>query len=343
MYQIYGGPASPYSMKIRAVFRYLRLPHTWAVPMEGFTGQGGLGQGSEDSTLARAGKGVVPVVRFPDGAYRADSTPMMYHLSELVPARTLIHPHAGIAFLSHLIEDMADEYLPLLFFYFRWTTDADWCGRRQMIGWNGAMTDEELEPLARAFIRRQQSQLGPGSAQPPEQVLQRYEEVLAALEQQLKRSLFFFGSRPSLAEFGLHGQLTQYAGDPFVSSVMKDKAVRVFQWEQLLDDLSGIEGEWAAPEDCLTRELERVIATLAQGYFPMMAMMRQSVDMNDLAGALNGQRYRIKCLLALKAELASLSKADLNLIRPTLEAAGAWEPLQFAPGEEAQVVPIEMA
>ena len=166
-YQIYGGPASPYSMKIRAVFRYLRLPHTWLVPMDGFTGKGGLGEGAQDSTLAAAGKGVVPVVRFPDGTYHADSTPMMLHLSERVPERTLVHPHAGIAFLSHFIEDMADEFLPRYFFLFRWTSDADWCGRRQMIGWNGAMPDAELEPLARAFTGRQQAMLGPNAASIP--------------------------------------------------------------------------------------------------------------------------------------------------------------------------------
>lgn len=342
MYQIYGGPASTYSLKIRAVFRYLRLPHTWMVPMDGFTGAGGLGEGAPGSTLAAAGKGVVPVVRFPDGSYHADSTPMMYHLSELAPERTLIHPHAGISLLSHLIEEMADEYLPLFFFYYRWTTDADWCGRRQMIGWNGAMTDAELEPLARAFTQRQQAQLGATASLPPEQVQRDYETVLAALEGQLQKSLFFFGSRPSLAEFGLHGQLTQYAADPFVSRVMKDKAVRVFQWGQLMDDLSGFEGEWAEPEDCLTEELGRVIASLAQGYFTMMASIRQTVDLSDLSGALNGPRYRIKCLLALKAELAGLTEEDRNLIRPILEANGAWDALQFAPGEEAHVVAIEM-
>ena len=36
-------------MKIRAVFRYLRLPHTWVVPMDGFTGAAGLGEGAPDS------------------------------------------------------------------------------------------------------------------------------------------------------------------------------------------------------------------------------------------------------------------------------------------------------
>lgn len=343
MYEIYGGPASPYSLKLRAVFRYLRLPHTWIVPREGFTGEGGLGEGDADSVLARAGKGVVPVVRFPDGAFHADSTPMMYHLCDLVPERSLIHPHPGIAFLAHLVEDMADEYFPMGFFYFRWTTDAQWCGRRQMIGWNGAMSDAELAPLAEAFVARQQAQLGPTGALPPEQVRENYEQVLAALEAQLQRSLFFFGSRPSFAEFGLHGQLTQYAVDPHVAGIMKTQAVRVFQWEQFLDDLSGVEGEWAQAEACLTPELEGVIASLAPGYFFMVEMMRQAVGMEDLRGALNGRQYRVKCWLALKAELAALDEADRALIRPILEASGAWEPLQFAPGEEAFVVPIEMA
>ena len=344
MYQIYGGPASPYSMKIRAVFRYLRLPHTWLVPMDGFTGEGGLGEGAPDSTLVAAGKGVVPVVRFADGAYHADSTPMMVHLSEVVPARSLIHPHAGIAFLSHFIEDMADEFLPRYFFLFRWTTDADWCGRRQMIGWNGALSDSELEPLARAFSERQQAMLGPNVASIQlDQVQQAYEEVLTVLDSQLQRSLFLFGSRPSLAEFGLHGQMTQYAGDPLVGSVMKDKAVRVFQWQQFMDDLSGIEGEWASPEDCLTEELSNVIACLAKGYLSSTPPMDQAIDKSDLAGALNGPHYTLRCLLALKAELAGLTEEDRELIRPMLAASGAWDALQFAPGEEAYAVPIEMA
>ena len=35
-FKIYSGPASPYSQKIRSVFRYRRIPHTWLFPMGWF-------------------------------------------------------------------------------------------------------------------------------------------------------------------------------------------------------------------------------------------------------------------------------------------------------------------
>ncbi|MDA0978636.1 MAG: glutathione S-transferase C-terminal domain-containing protein [Proteobacteria bacterium] len=343
MFQIYGGPASPYSLKMRAVFRYRRIPHTWQVPQGGFSGTGSIGDQASDSPLKAAGKNVVPVIHYPDGSWKADSTPIMFELESLYPERSLVHPHPGIAFLAHLVEDMADEYLPFPMFYFRWTDDAAWCGRRQMVGWNGALDDSELEERAAAFSARQQAQLGAAASLPREQVLDNYERVLAALENQLKRSFFLFGSRPSFAEFGLFGQLSQYAVDPFVAGLMKQKAVRVYQWTHFLDDLSGIEGEWADAADCLTEELIGVLESMAPGYLMMMVMARQNADMSHYTEALNGPGYRVKCLLALKQELADLTAAERELIKPLLEAAGLWDALQFEAGEQGLVVDINPA
>ena len=108
-YRIYGGPASTYSIKLRAVFRYRRIRHEWLVPQSMFSGAGKLGEGDLDSPLTRAGKGVVPVVQYPEGVFKSDSTPIMHELERLHSNRSIIHPHPGIAFLSSLIEDMADE------------------------------------------------------------------------------------------------------------------------------------------------------------------------------------------------------------------------------------------
>ena len=340
LFHIYAGPGSPYSHKMRALFRYRRIPHTWQVPRGGFAGGGSLGADQGDNPLAEAGKRVVPVIRYPDGEYKADSTPIIYDLERLFSDRSVIPPNPGIAFLTHLIEDMADEYMPIPMFYFRWTEDADWCGRRQMIGWSEALDDAALAELAGNFSRRQQQQLGARAQMPRESMMESYTRMLDAIEAQLSHSLFLFGTRPSLAEFGLYGQLSQYVIDPVVSAVMRQRALRTFEWEHFLEDLSGIEGQWWAPADCLTPELTGLIASMAPYYFMMMKTLQQSEGMEDLEGSLNGAKYRVKCYLALKQELAGLSEADREAIRPVLEQAGCWSFLQFEAGEAEKVVPI---
>ena len=339
-YRVYGGPASTYSMKLRAVFRYRRIPHGWLVPQSEFKGSGKLGQGDSDSPLSRAAKGTVPVVQYPGGDFKSDSTPIMHELEQLHSDRSIIPPHPGIAFLSSLIEDMADECLPLPMFYFRWTADAEWCGRRQMIGWNGPLSDEALSSVANTFIERQKTQLGAAAHLPSDEVLKNYEEILAALEASLQKSLFFFGTRPSFAEFGLFGQLSQCVIDPSLSSTTKENAVRVFQWTQLLDDASGVEGDWHNPEECLTDELVRIVRALAPHYFAMQESALITRGLDDLSKEINGPGYRLKCLLDLKKQLTDLTGTDREFIRGFLQASGCWEHLQFKTDERKKVVAI---
>ncbi len=95
--------------------------------MGGFTGTRTLGEGNDpDSVLQKAAKGVVPVVEYPDGSYRADSTPIILDLEIRHQGRSIMPGSPAIAFLAHLLEDMADEYLPFPMLYFRWTQDAQW-------------------------------------------------------------------------------------------------------------------------------------------------------------------------------------------------------------------------
>ena len=341
-YQIFGGPGSPYSHKLRSVFRYRRIPHTWSVPQGEFSGGGTLGSDAKsvgDSDLRRARKGVVPVVKYPDGTYKADSTPIIYELESLHPERSVLPPHAGLAFLSHLIEDMADEFLPLPMFHYRWTDDRVWCSRRQMFGWNGASSDAELEKTAQAFLDRQAAQLSGGALQ-REPMQRAYERFLEVMEDQLRHNLFLFGTRPSLAEFGLYGQMTQYAVDPTVCTMMKEQAVRTYQWSHHMGDLSGLEGEWFEPEAALTEQLAAFLRYTAEFYLPMAEAIINASGMENLEQAANGMSYRVKTFLGLKGELAGLSAEDVSLVKPILVDAGCWEALQFKDGEQENVVPI---
>jgi ABC-type tungstate transport system substrate-binding protein len=63
----YGGLGSPYSMKVRAILRYRRLPHDWVQ----------LGTEGTPNALERVKVPVIPVLRFPDGRHGNDSTPLL--------------------------------------------------------------------------------------------------------------------------------------------------------------------------------------------------------------------------------------------------------------------------
>jgi len=54
---------------------------------------------------------------------------------------------------------------------------------------------------------------------------------------------YLFGSRPTLADFGLFGQLIILATDPTPASEMRRRAPDVLLWLLRLDDASGVEGE----------------------------------------------------------------------------------------------------
>ena len=148
-YRLLGGPGSPYSLKLRAILRYRQLPHRWIVPR---------GYLATEGELARAGKQIIPVLQYPDGSYWADSTPLAYALEVRHPGqRSIIPGDPGMAFLSHLIEDLADEVLPVALFDMRWGSEEDltFCARRQISGWLSPMPASEFDPLVAKFIERQ--------------------------------------------------------------------------------------------------------------------------------------------------------------------------------------------
>ena len=177
-YRILGGPGSPFSLKMRALMRYRRLPHNWIVPT-GYLGEGG--------ELKEAGKSVIPVVQTPEGDYWADSTPMILELERRHPAaRSVLPTDPAQRFLSMLIEDFADEWLVLALFDMRWDAEIDqsFCARRQMAGWLGAMPNARFDEIIERFRARQTTLLAARGDRTVNRPLLRatYEEILAALE-----------------------------------------------------------------------------------------------------------------------------------------------------------------
>ena len=157
---------------------------------------------------------------------------------------------------------------------------------------------------------------------------------------------FLFGGRPSLADIGLFGQLSQCAIDPSASAIMRSEAVRTFQWVQDLDDASGIEGEWRDAQLPHATGVDRLLALIGEVFLPYMAANADAVragepvvrvQVRGLPLEMRANAYRSDCLGWLKLALAEALAAGAAGLEDTLARHGCWLPLQLAPGEAAQV------
>lgn len=342
-YRLLGGPGSPYSLKMRAVLRYRRLPHVWVVP------QGYINQGGE---LAAAGKVTIPVLQLPeDGRYWADTTPMIYALEQRHPGqRSLIPSDPADAFLAHLIEDFADELLVLPMFAHRWGFEADrqFCPRRQLTGWMGAAPTETFESYVAQFTQRQVNllQVLGGMENLP---LYRYiyHGVLRHIEALLTEQRYLFGTQPSLAEMGLFGQLSQCAIDSTASDYMKRNAPRAFQWVQDLDDASGVDGVWRQTQEQAPAALAGLLSLVVQTYLPYAQAQVEAVQRGEpqISMALADMRfsgsvrpYTATSFLWLKDEYTRLDTAARARVDNLLGSAAA-DLLRLGDDEAQRVLP----
>lgn len=330
-YRLLGGPGSPYSLKMRAVLRYRRIPHVWIVP-NGYLGSCG--------ELQQAGKRMIPVLQFPDGHYGADSTPLCFELERLHRGkRTILPPDPQRAFLAHLIEDMADELLVVVMFDLRWRSNADreFCARRQLSGWMSPLSADVFERRVAAFIKRQtMNRVKWVQGDNPAILADLYSQVLDSLEHMLEVSPFLFGSRPSLADFGLFGQLSQCAIDPSASAIMRSRAPRTYQWTQTMDDCSGVEGTWL-PVDADHAAVRSLLTMAGRFHLPIMHGHARaalagadtvSVQVDGCHWKAETDPYKRNCLVWLRRELAAMSRSDRSELKPLLEETGCWHALQ---------------
>src|SRR5580692_1897711 len=120
-YTLYGALASPYSMKMRAVMRYRRIPHIWRQMEVG-----------DDGIFMNVKAPVIPVLQYPDGTWKNDSTPLIFDLETRHFERSVVPDDPGMGFLAYLLEDFADEWGTKAMFHYRWFRERD---QKQMSEW----------------------------------------------------------------------------------------------------------------------------------------------------------------------------------------------------------------
>lgn len=328
-YIIHGGLGSPYSMKMRAIFRYRRLPHVWKqVNM------------ADRSIFAKVKAPVIPIIEFPDGSWHNDSTPMIFALETLHRERSIVPDDAGQAFLAYLLEDMADEWGTKAMFHYRWFRERD---QKQMSEWlsfdrlQGQGRDAILKS-AKMFRDRQVERMAlvgctPQNAPIIEESARR---ILALFEAHVTEESYLFGSRPSLADFGWMGQLSQLATDPTPAELMRQVAPFTYRWLMNLDDASGVDGVWRDPVAPLSPALEGLLKLAGEIYFPFLLANAHAFERGDktftvdLLGQPYAQgafRYQQRCLWDLREAYKKLDDVSRRNIEPMLDKAGCIAPL----------------
>lgn len=316
MYTLYGALGSPYSMKLRSLLRYRRIPFIWK-------------QGAEvRAALAQVKAPVIPVLEYPGGQLANDSTPLIYDLEARDGWRGVVPPDPAQAFIAHLIEDFADEWLTKAMFGYRWLEEVD---QIQMSRWlafdnlgGGGLAASQA--FAQKFRTRQVGRMAlvGCTAENFPLIEASTRAVLAALEDHVVERHCLFGTRPSLAEFSLFGQLSQLGTDPTAQAMMRADYPYTFRWLAHIDDLSGIEGEWVPGFAPVVRELVRISAAV---YAPFLAANAAAIAAGEAEFSMQAMglgycqgsfKYQARCLADLRARYGGLDQAARGAVDPLL-------------------------
>lgn len=328
-YRLIGSTASPYAIKLRALMRYRRIPFDWVIMTKALR-----------AATAHLKPMLIPVLQYPDGDYRNETTVLAHDLERRHTGRSVIPDNGAVAFVCDLLEDLADEWAVKPLFLYRWWDPEDqayvsrWAAEEWSVADAGAGSAAEIESMRQRQMSRMPI-LGATDENRP--LLQEsYHRILQAFEPHVGMTRYIFGSRPSLADFAWCGQLGQLATDPTPMRIMRDIAPFTDHWVRRLDDASGVDGEWDAPEQALGGFAEALLRIAGDLYLPFLVanadayakgLPRLEMSVWGLPYALTPFKYQVKCLARLRQRFTALSSSDRSALKPVLERTGCWRPL----------------
>ena len=329
-----GTYGSPYSMKMRAVLRYRRIPFTWVI------------QGTDaEKALPQPKVALIPVIGFPDASgevteVMVDSTPQIARLErEFAEDRSLVPTDPVVAFLDRLVEDYADEWVTKMMYHYRWyPPESIERAGKLLPRWPALRaSDETLDRFGQFMIDRQTGRralVGCTDENAPI-VESAYVRLLGLLDEAFRQNDFLFGSRPGSSDFGLFGQLSQLVIVERPSTdLCLEHGARVYSWVNRVDDLSwwAVEGDdgWCGRDD-LPETIAPILAEIGATYAVFMlandAASRSGSD--EVVCEIDGREFRqapfayqVKCLQWMREDFSALSDDDQRAVLNILTGSG---------------------
>jgi glutathione S-transferase len=303
-FRLYGAELSPYSVKVRSYLRYKGLDFEWRARSNA----------TQEEFQRYAKLPLIPVLVDADENALQDSTPIIEKLEAENAEPSIVPEEASLAFLSALIEDYADEWLNKAMFHYRWSYPEDQESAAKRISdmiFEGAEKPEGIEEQVRTRMIGRLYHVGSSPETAP-LIEGSFTRLLGLLDALLAKRPYLFGGRPSLADFGLAGQLAQLNSDPTPGALLRAQAPNVVKWLARMD-APKVEGTFASFDDVKGEIEELLRAEIAGAYLIWMDANARAVA-NDASGVsvdIGGttflqkpQRYAAKALGELKRKRA---------------------------------------
>ena len=312
-YIVIGSEESPYSVKVRAYFRYKGIPHQWRGRRE-----------AADLFAKHARLPLVPLVVTPAGKGIQDSTPIIDAMEAEFPEPS-VHPAGVAGFVSALLEEFGDEWGNKWMFHMRWAREVD----QVAVSRRFAAEAEDVETAAKAIRERMVPRVwfvGANEVTAP-QIEQSLADALPLLDAHLAHRPYLFGARPAFGDFGLWGQIYECGRDP-TAGAMVAKAPHVVAWVERMahPEASGGFEDWPALAATLTPLLSDQIGSLFLPWSVANAAAIASLE-DEFSVSLKGQtwtqkpqKYHARSLAALRARYAAV--ADDAALDAVLTATG---------------------
>ena len=310
-YRIFGSELSPYSVKVRSFFRFKGIEHTW-IPRSP-TVQ------AEFQKYAKLP--LVPLVVTPKDEGLQDSTPILERIEAAHHEPSVVPDDPALAFVSALLEEYGDEWGNKWMFHYRWRYQPDaWSTAeriaQQMMGAEGTLAVAQARAAVAERMLGRRGFVGSNDKTQP-LIEASFKKAAALLDAHLATRPYVLGARPSMADFGLWGQLYEAATDPTPGALLRASAPNVMAWvkRMLSPKVEGSFETLAALSPTLMPLLKEEVADL---FLPWSEANAQAIERGDksFTMTLGGsewtqepQKYHARSLAEIRRKYAAAKGA----------------------------------
>jgi glutathione S-transferase len=273
-YRLFGAETSAYSTKMRSYLNYKAFAFDWVPRTQ-----------ESEAELKRVSRfATLPVLVAPSGFAVHDTTPLIEALEADSPEPSATPADPALAFLACVLEEYADSWLAKAVFHYRWGRKKDQkiAAQRAIDEYFTQSPPEDRKASEDLAIETMTGQLKlmQVDGELGDVVEKSFKKFIKLLDDHLRKHLFLFGERPSVADFAIAGQLIQMLKDPTPAKIIEKDGEFVAKWCEFMTAPTA-SGPFASLDD-LRETLAPIFADdLAAFFLPWAAENLES----SLAGA----------------------------------------------------------